>query len=169
MINCWRPLSVDTPTLKVASLGCIVALDETSISDGELIQWLRCRQSLVSQPSAYFTISLCADNTVNPISMESLNELTLRNVGSFVASRYLQYPSIATGTTLRIAPFIQLAWSDRRPWTTTAMDRSVDRSQVWWPIGSGGPPGILSCNIAALPNLANIFPDLCTITVHHER
>lgn len=41
----------------------------------------------------------------------------------------------------------------------------MDRSQVWWPIGSGGPPGILSCNVAVLPNLANILPDLCTVTV----
>ena len=124
MINCWRPLSVDTPTLKVVSSGCIVALDETNTSDGELIQWLRCRQSLVSLPSAYFTISLGVDNTVNPISMENLKELTPRNVGSFVVSRYLQYPSIGTGTTLRTAPFTQMAWSDRWSRTTTAMDRS---------------------------------------------
>ena len=192
MINCWGLESVDTPVLKVVSIECTLPLAETSISSDEVIRWLRRRPSLVSLSLANVTITLGADNTINPLSMEYLKELTLRNVDSLVASRYLRCPSIGTATTLRIAPFTQWAWVDRLPVAITATDCSggsvsslmglydgLALERAWRELTTivshqvttlevEDFRWVLDCNAAALPNLASILPDLCTIRIQLE-
>ena len=192
MIDCWGLLSVDTPALKVASIECTRALEETSISSSEIIQRLRRSPSLVSLSLVNFIVYFDTGDTFNPLSIINLKELTLRNVDTSIASRYLRHPSIGTVTTLRIAPFTQWDWADRWPVTITATDCSggsvsslkgiyddLALESAWRDLTAivahqvmtlevEDLHCILGCNAMALPNLASVLPDLRTIKVQLE-
>ena len=122
MVNCWGLLLTDTPMLKVLSVECTAQVTRTEISANQLVQPLRRRQSLASLSFTSYHITSDTNNPPDPVSMENLKEITLQNVESRDVFRYLQYPSINTITTLRIAPSIQGAWADGWSVGVTATD-----------------------------------------------
>lgn len=187
MVNCYGPLSTDTPVLKVMSVECVAVNYHIEIFAAHLVHSLNRQQSLISLSLANCYIIPEAEPFSYPVSMKDLKEITLRHTDSAAVFRLIQCPSIGTFTTLRITPATQGIWIDDVSVNLTATDsfgRSVSTlvymtndslRTAWEKLASTfqhavttlemEDPHAIAYGCTAIPNLIGALPDLHTAKV----